>query len=316
MSDCPTFSRISRGFTLLELLFVIATIGILAAILLPALARARETARRTSCLNNLVQLGMAMQAYASENEGALPWSGGNNDAQALKTFFERDVVTPLLFVCPSESNPGLSNYNPYEVGAEAVEITTELNGESSLRCSYDYFGAYTLEPIYLPHPSRPIPRIPIMWDSCSGIDRNVKITKDRFGLGGRQASNGWQVGTMNHIPGGGNVLWLDGTVTFMKSKTWAGVNLPAVPEGIEYADPSASAEAAVRDAQSQAYGDQRGAFASSFGRRGGRPGMPAPSKPPAAVAPKPAMTSEEQAAKVKEFTETLKKRHENPRRRR
>ena len=61
-----------KGFTLIELLVVITIIALLAALLLPALARAKESGRRASCINNLHQLDLALRLYADSNEGFFP----------------------------------------------------------------------------------------------------------------------------------------------------------------------------------------------------------------------------------------------------
>lgn len=92
--------RNKRGFTLIEILVVVAIIGVLAAMLLPVFASAREKARAASCLSNYRQIGVAIQMYAQDADDKTPTNGGS--FSGLMQDCVPFIKTSAIFICPDD----------------------------------------------------------------------------------------------------------------------------------------------------------------------------------------------------------------------
>jgi prepilin-type N-terminal cleavage/methylation domain-containing protein len=90
-----------NGFTLIELLVVIAIIAILASILFPVFARARENARRSSCLSNLKQIGLAVEQYKQDYDGYYPYGRGYITGFWYDLYLDPYIKSPQIKRCPS-----------------------------------------------------------------------------------------------------------------------------------------------------------------------------------------------------------------------
>jgi prepilin-type N-terminal cleavage/methylation domain-containing protein/prepilin-type processing-associated H-X9-DG protein len=108
--------RHASGFTLIELLIVITIIGILASILFPVFARAREMARRASCASNLKQIGIAVQMYTQDYDEFLPSAGsigGSGDMAGILQPYTKQQAGQGIWQCASHASFGPSYTSSY-----------------------------------------------------------------------------------------------------------------------------------------------------------------------------------------------------------
>lgn len=119
-----------KAFTLIELLVVIAIIALLASILFPAFASAREGARRASCGSNLRQIGMGLMQYTQDYDERVPqneFAGGTPEQKTLFDVIQPYIKSTQVFICPTSSE----NARNYEHG-----------DTSKLRTSYAFNLVY------------------------------------------------------------------------------------------------------------------------------------------------------------------------------
>jgi prepilin-type N-terminal cleavage/methylation domain-containing protein len=114
--------RHEKGFTLVELLFVIAIIGIVAALLLPALGGVKRRALAIQCASNLHQIGIAIAAYGDPSDPVIPYITTGPEAQpSLRHFLQKNKYSPELARCPADTGCSGQSFHPTPRGVSCFD---------------------------------------------------------------------------------------------------------------------------------------------------------------------------------------------------
>ena len=204
-----TKNRVS-AFTLIELLVVIAIIAILAAILFPVFARARENARRSSCLSNVKQIGLGLLQYAQDYDESFPAARNTGTAISWRWMIQPYLKSTQVNSCPSR----VSGQTTTGGNGLTFEISYGGNwipgGGSGINGYTNGFGAFSSDDVGLPLSDFPNPATTIHVVEVTATRQSYVNMKDSGACGPYQSySTSADCMWAGHL-GTGNYLFTDG----------------------------------------------------------------------------------------------------------